>query len=66
MHLDSDRLQKRVSRYLLLNDPVLRQILRHLAADEARHCSFFSQVGLDTLRRMATTTATHSSTSHAW
>jgi acyl-[acyl-carrier-protein] desaturase len=33
-----------------VREPVLREILRHLAADEARHCNFFSQVVLDILR----------------
>jgi acyl-[acyl-carrier protein] desaturase len=33
-----------------VREPVLRRILQHLAADEARHCHFFSQIVLDTLR----------------
>jgi rubrerythrin len=33
-----------------VREPVLREILRHLAVDEARHCSFFSQIVLDSLR----------------
>jgi hypothetical protein len=33
-----------------VREPVLREILRHLAADEARHCTFFSQIVLEALR----------------
>jgi rubrerythrin len=33
-----------------VREPVLRRVLQHLAADEARHCHFFSQIVLDTLR----------------
>jgi acyl-[acyl-carrier-protein] desaturase len=33
-----------------VREPVLREILRNLAADEARHCTFFSQIVLDILR----------------
>ena len=33
-----------------VQEPVLRQILGNLAADEARHCRFFSQNVLDVLR----------------
>jgi acyl-[acyl-carrier-protein] desaturase len=33
-----------------VREPVLRRVLQHLAADEARHCHFFSQIVLDALR----------------
>jgi acyl-[acyl-carrier-protein] desaturase len=42
-----------------VREPVLRQILQHLAADEARHCHFFSQIVLDTLREGTPKTLAH-------
>lgn len=33
-----------------IDEPVLRSVLGRLAQDEARHCHFFSQLALDTLR----------------
>jgi hypothetical protein len=33
-----------------VDEPVLRSVLGRLAQDEARHCHFFSQLALDTLR----------------
>lgn len=33
-----------------IDEPVLQSVLRRLAADEARHCHFFSQLVLDALR----------------
>lgn len=33
-----------------IDEPILQSVLRHLAADESRHCHFFSQLVLDALR----------------
>jgi acyl-[acyl-carrier-protein] desaturase len=33
-----------------IDEPILRSVLGNLAQDEARHCHFFSQLALDTLR----------------